>query len=237
MCLHDGSLELQADTVPVAEKYSGLSPSRAKRGVYSIRGRKDLGSQSPEGINDEQNKQVMLLYLDKLRWAVEKAGYCENFADFIGSSFLGFDIDFKGNIPNAKEIIVCASMALLELVSFADIITILVDDFQVSEFELILSRNSRLCNVTHTKNFSSYCRVLAFCVLVGRRCHVQRPENSHCSQQASLDLRNEKPRQEGYETDFHWFELSSANNSWPAPNGRYPSFSNLYPGNTPRSDY
>ena len=156
-CLHDGSLELQAETVPVTEKCSGLSSSPGKRAVYLISGHKELDSRSPEGANDEDKKQTMLIYLDKLRWAVEKAGYSENFADFIGSSFLGFDVDFKGNIPNANEIIVCASMALLELVDFADLITILVDDFQVSEFELILYRISRVCIVTHIETIAFHC--------------------------------------------------------------------------------
>lgn len=129
MCVFDGSLELRVETI--SEKAISLASPTKEKVTYCIPGRKERSSLIVEGSREE-NKQTTLLFLEKLRLAVVKAGYPVTYADFIGSSFLGFDTNFSGSIPNANEVIVCASKTLLELVRFADLVQLLVDDFQVS---------------------------------------------------------------------------------------------------------
>jgi hypothetical protein len=128
--VYDGSFEMQIESAR-GNRHESPTPTNRRvmssPSVSSPSGTHQFSGPQPEATYVE-NTQV---YLQKLRWAVKEAGSSEIYADFIGSQFLGFDVDFSGSIPKVNDIVETASKALMVLVGFADLVQLFVDDFQV----------------------------------------------------------------------------------------------------------
>jgi hypothetical protein len=74
-------------------------------------------------------------YLDKLRWACQEVGYPREYAELVGSQFLGLDAanpvtHVNGHVPLVVELVEFVAQAYMHITNFADLILVFIDDFQ-----------------------------------------------------------------------------------------------------------
>jgi hypothetical protein len=74
-------------------------------------------------------------YLDKLRWACEEVDYPREYAELVGSQFLGLDAanpvtHVNGRVPLVAELVEFVAQAYMHITNFADLILVFIDDFQ-----------------------------------------------------------------------------------------------------------
>ena len=74
-------------------------------------------------------------YLDKLRWACQEVGYPQEYAELVGSQFLGLDAanpvtHVNGHVPLVAELVEFVAQAYMHITNFADLILVFIDDFQ-----------------------------------------------------------------------------------------------------------
>lgn len=74
-------------------------------------------------------------YFEKLCWACEKLDYPYEYADIVGSQFLGFEsaspiTHIDGHIPSMEELVEFLALAFICIADYADLTAILLDDFQ-----------------------------------------------------------------------------------------------------------
>jgi hypothetical protein len=78
---------------------------------------------------------TVLPYLDKLCWVCEELSYPHEYADLVGSQFLGIDgatpiTQVDGHVPLVAELVEFMAQAYMRITSFADLIIVFIDDFQ-----------------------------------------------------------------------------------------------------------
>lgn len=89
-------------------------------------------------------------YFEKLCWVCEQLDYPFEYADIVGSQFLGLDsaspvTHVDGHIPTMAELVEFLALAFICLVENADLTVVLLDDFQwVDSFSWKIFRT--LCN-------------------------------------------------------------------------------------------
>ena len=74
-------------------------------------------------------------YLDKLRRACQEVGYPREYAELVGSQFLGLDAanpvtHVNGHVPLVAELVEFVAQAYMHITNFADLILVFIDDFQ-----------------------------------------------------------------------------------------------------------
>jgi hypothetical protein len=74
-------------------------------------------------------------YLDKLRWACQEIEYPDEYAEIVGSQFLGLDAanpvtHVNGHVPLVAELVEFVAEAYMRITNFADLILVFIDDFQ-----------------------------------------------------------------------------------------------------------
>jgi hypothetical protein len=74
-------------------------------------------------------------YLDKLRWACQEVDYPQEYAELVGSQFLGLDAadpvtHVNGHVPLIAELVEFVAQAYMHITKFADLILVFIDDFQ-----------------------------------------------------------------------------------------------------------
>lgn len=89
-------------------------------------------------------------YFEKLCWVCEQIDYPYEYADIVGSQFLGLDgaspvTHVDGHIPTMDELVEFLALAFICIADFADLTLICIDDFQwVDSFSWKIFRT--LCN-------------------------------------------------------------------------------------------
>lgn len=88
---------------------------------------------SSESLVDVQ--LVDIPYLAKLSWACVEAGFSKQFADLVGSRFLGLEsahpvTHVQGRVPLMSELVDVVAQVFMKITSFADLVIVFVDDFQ-----------------------------------------------------------------------------------------------------------
>lgn len=74
-------------------------------------------------------------YLEKLMWACEEAGLSTQYADLVGSRFLGLEsarpvTHIQGRVPSVSELADILALAFMSISGFADLVFVFIDDFQ-----------------------------------------------------------------------------------------------------------
>lgn len=74
-------------------------------------------------------------YFEKLCWACEELDYPYEYADIVGSQFLGFEsaspvTHVDGHVPTMEELIEFLALAFICITDFTDLTAIFLDDFQ-----------------------------------------------------------------------------------------------------------
>jgi hypothetical protein len=85
-----------------------------------------------------ENRPFEVAYLSKLYWACSCIGYPPDYADFVGSQFLGLQSShpvthINGQVPVVSELVEFVVQMFMQLVKFFDLVLVFIDDFQVSK--------------------------------------------------------------------------------------------------------
>lgn len=83
----------------------------------------------------DKDKDAVLPYFEKLCWVCEQLDYPYEYADIVGSQFLGLDgaspvTHVEGHVPTMDELVEFLALAFICLADFADLTVVLIDDFQ-----------------------------------------------------------------------------------------------------------
>ena len=68
-------------------------------------------------------------------WACEEAGLSTQYADLVGSRFLGLEsarpvTHIQGRVPSVSELADILALAFMSISGFADLVFVFIDDFQ-----------------------------------------------------------------------------------------------------------
>lgn len=82
-----------------------------------------------------KNQISTVPYFEKLCWACEQLDYPYEYADIVGSQFLGFEsatpiTHIDGHIPTMEELVEFLALAFICIADFANLTAIFLDDFQ-----------------------------------------------------------------------------------------------------------
>ena len=82
-----------------------------------------------------KKEETSLPYFEKLCWVCEQLDYPYEYADIVGSQFLGLDgaspvTHVDGHVPTMDELVEFLALAFICLADFADLTVVLIDDFQ-----------------------------------------------------------------------------------------------------------
>lgn len=83
----------------------------------------------------DKDKDGAIPYFEKLCWVCEQLDYPYEYADIVGSQFLGLDgaspvTHVEGHVPTMDELVEFLALAFICLADFADLTVVLIDDFQ-----------------------------------------------------------------------------------------------------------
>jgi len=87
------------------------------------------------GVSNDVQVSLKIPYMKKLYWVCEQMGYPHEYADLVGSQFLGLDsavpiTHIDGHVPPVSELVEFMAQAFMRITDFADLILVFVDDFQ-----------------------------------------------------------------------------------------------------------
>lgn len=124
----------------------GLRMSTPQKAPSLRTGRSSLASRPTSSARDDASTHSMdsnahkkeegsLPYFEKLCWVCEQLDYPYEYADIVGSQFLGLDgaspvTDIDGHVPTMDELVEFLALAFICLADFADLTVVLIDDFQ-----------------------------------------------------------------------------------------------------------
>ena len=123
--------------VPAADKSKRMSMKTdpaATVGVFKNLTRDDSTSTIDTATTLKgQNSTVQ--YFEKLCWACEQLEYPYEYADIVGSQFLGFEsaspiTSVDGHVPTMEELVEFLALAFICVADFSDLTAIFLDDFQ-----------------------------------------------------------------------------------------------------------
>lgn len=158
-----------------ASSANSLCPSPAKsqsmrfcRPVHPSRGemhlmRDDSSKFSFAGTASVHRQPSTVPYFEKLCWACEELDYPYEYADIVGSQFLGFECassitHVDGHVPTTDELVEFLALTFIRLADFANLTTIFLDDFQWLDafswriFRVICSRARKILLVCATRS-------------------------------------------------------------------------------------
>jgi hypothetical protein len=119
----------------------GFSPQK----TLSMHGTRSMSSRPSHAARDDASmqstdskshkKDTSLPYFEKLCWVCEQLDYPFEYADIVGSQFLGLDgaspiTHVDGHVPTMDELVEFLALAFICLADFADLTVVLIDDFQ-----------------------------------------------------------------------------------------------------------
>jgi hypothetical protein len=110
-----------------------------------------------------QHKSSMVPYFEKLCQICEELDYPFEYADIVGSQFLGFECaspitHVDGHIPTMDELVEFLALAFISMISFAPVTIIFLDDFQWVDgfswrvFREICSRYGKILLICATRS-------------------------------------------------------------------------------------
>jgi hypothetical protein len=110
-----------------------------------------------------QRQSSMVPYFEKLCQICEELDYPFEYADIVGSQFLGFECaspitHVDGHVPTMDELVEFLSLAFISMVSFTQFTTIFLDDFQWVDgfswrvFREICSRYGKILLICATRS-------------------------------------------------------------------------------------
>ena len=87
------------------------------------------------GSGGSHQPTTVIPYLSKLCWVCEQLDHPYEYADLIGSQFLGLDsatpiTHVNGQVPHVAELVEFIAQAFMRITNFADLILVFIDDFQ-----------------------------------------------------------------------------------------------------------
>lgn len=103
------------------------------KSLRSLNNKKTIG-QSFAALMPSRSTSVP--YFQKLCWVCEKLGFAHEYADIVGSRLLGLDdasrsiCTVDGKVPTLEDIVDFLTTAFLFITKFADLVLVIVDDFQ-----------------------------------------------------------------------------------------------------------
>eukprot|EP00980_Cylindrotheca_fusiformis_P021436 scaffold8301_cov184-Cylindrotheca_fusiformis.AAC.4 len=130
----------QRASIRRAKTEATVRPRRLRRraDISSRRWRKGNRQIDERRDSLESNVDVQLVdipYLDKLSWACEETGFSTQYADLVGSRFLGIEsarpvTHVMGKVPPISELVDFVAQAFMKITGFADLVVVFIDDFQ-----------------------------------------------------------------------------------------------------------
>lgn len=133
--------------------------TRSKRSSLGSRhpgsGHHDDASTHSMDSKSHKKEEAALPYFEKLCWVCEQLNYPYEFADIVGSQFLGLDgaspvTQIDGHVPTMDELVEFLALAFICLAEFADLTVVLIDDFQWVDsfswkiFRVLVKRGKKL---------------------------------------------------------------------------------------------
>lgn len=121
------------------QRSSGGIPSKPRPGpavrAQSLRSSQNMVRDDSFESTASTRPATVLPYLDKLCWVCEELSYPHEYADLVGSQFLGIDgatpiTQVNGHVPLVAELVEFMAQAYMRITSFADLIIVFIDDFQ-----------------------------------------------------------------------------------------------------------
>lgn len=108
-----------------------------------------------DGSESAYRQSSTAMYFEKLCWACEKLDYPFEYADIVGSQFLGFEnatpiTHVNGHVPTMEELVEFLALAFVCIVDFSKLTTIFIDDFQYADsfswniLQTIIKRSPRV---------------------------------------------------------------------------------------------
>jgi hypothetical protein len=135
-------------------------PKLSSKSQSLSRARDDSSCASGETTH-RQSSQVP--YFEQLCWACEELDYPFEYADIVGSQFLGLEsaspiTHVNGHVPTMDELVEFLALAFIKIVDYAQLTTILLDDFQWLDafswriFRVICSRAGKTLLICATRS-------------------------------------------------------------------------------------
>ena len=138
----------------------GLS-SRSAFGDRSVRDDSSVMSMDKTSTHEQQLASVP--YFEKLCWICEQLDYPFEYADIVGSQFLGLEsanpvTHIDGHVPTMDELVEYLALAFICITEFADLSVVVLDDFQWVDafswkiFRVLCTRGKKLMLICATRS-------------------------------------------------------------------------------------
>lgn len=140
------------------------SPSRkfSRRSKFASNDEVSTTSFDATSVHSRGNGQAVP-YFEKLCWVCEELDYPYEYADIVGSQFLGLDgaspvTHVDGHVPTMEELVEFLAFAFICLTDHADMTVVLLDDFQWVDafswrvFQLLCKKGKKLLVICATRS-------------------------------------------------------------------------------------
>lgn len=136
---------------------------RPKSPTRSLKVMRDDSSNGSVDTASVQRQSSTIPYFEKLCLACEELDYPYEYADIVGSQFLGFECaspitHVDGHVPTMDELVEFLALAFIQISDFAHLTTIFLDDFQWLDafswriFRVICSRVGKVLLICATRS-------------------------------------------------------------------------------------
>lgn len=117
------------------QKLQSVRAARSTLSSRPINTTRDDASTHSMDSKSQKKEDTSLPYFEKLCWVCEQLDYPYEYADIVGSQFLGLDgaspvTHVDGHVPTMDELVEFLALAFICLADFADLTVVLIDDFQ-----------------------------------------------------------------------------------------------------------
>ena len=120
-------------------------------------------SMAETDASGHRNDDTSVPYFEKLCWICEELDYPFEYADIVGSQFLGLEsanpvTHVDGHVPTMDELVEFLALAFIHIADFADLSIVVLDDFQwVDAFSwkilrVLCSKNARVLLICSTRS-------------------------------------------------------------------------------------
>jgi hypothetical protein len=118
---------------PTRAKSMRLLPSITSGGLKNLI--RDESTSTVDTATTLKGQSSTVQYFEKLCWACEQLEYPYEYADIVGSQFLGFEsaspiTAVDGHVPTMEELVEFLALAFICMADFSDLTAIFLDDFQ-----------------------------------------------------------------------------------------------------------
>lgn len=158
----------QSSLHPLYQNAASVSSFRSPTRAQSLRIRKNVldrpDDSSATSFDVSIHRQtVSVPYFEKLCWICEKLDYPFEYADIVGSQFLGLEsanpvTHIDGHVPTMDELVEYLALAFICITEFSDLTVVVLDDFQWADafswriFRVLVKRGKKMLLICATRS-------------------------------------------------------------------------------------